>query len=89
MTRRQVVSVWRGSRSFITLVGMRLVFFSVLLPPSAPTSGERTRCAGEGGGAGSGHVGGGSQGSAQVRFTKWRSNRGAIQKGNFIVPGAR
>ena len=86
MTRRQVV-VWRGSRSFITFVGTRLVFFSVLLP-SAPTSGERTCCAGEGGGAGSGHVGG-SQGNAQVRFVKWRSNRGAIQKGDFIVPGAR
>ena len=63
----------------------RSVFFLVLLPS---TSGERTCCAGRGGGAGSGHVGR-SQGSAQVRFMNWRSNRGAIQNGDFIVPGSR
>ena len=65
----------------------RPIFFLVLLP-STPTSGERAYCAGGGSGTGSGHVGG-SQGSAQVRFMNWRSNRGAIQKGDFIVLSSR
>ena len=34
----------------------RPIFFLVLLP-STPTSGERTYCAGGGGGTGSGHAG--------------------------------